>query len=86
MKCKVTVVLMPAEEGGWVAYAPVLGWATEGDTKEHALAMAKEMIELMLEEPKPDDLDALDIAYSPNAALAEVEVHVPSQEETRATG
>jgi antitoxin HicB len=45
-----TVVLEPAEEGGFVVHVPALPEVvTEGDTEAEALAMAKEAIELALE-------------------------------------
>lgn len=47
---KFTVVLEPAEEGGYVVYVPSLpGCISEGDTKIEALANIKEAIELYLE-------------------------------------
>ena len=46
-----TVILEPAEEGGFVVHVPALPEVvTEGDTEAEALAMAKEVIELALEE------------------------------------
>ena len=46
-----TVILEPAEEGGFVVHVPALPEVvTEGDTEAEALAMAKEAIELALEE------------------------------------
>ena len=44
-----SVILEPAEEGGFVVHVPALPEVcTEGDTEEEALAMAKEAIELVL--------------------------------------
>jgi antitoxin HicB len=46
-----TVILEPAEEGGFVVHVPALPEVvTEGDDEAEALAMAKEAIELALEE------------------------------------
>ena len=46
-----TVILEPAEEGGFVVHVPALPEVvTAGDTEAEALAMAKEAIELALEE------------------------------------
>ena len=46
-----TVILEPAEEGGFVVHVPALPEVvTEGDNEAEALAMAKEAIELALEE------------------------------------
>lgn len=45
-----TVILEPAEEGGFVVHVPALPEVvTEGDDETEALAMAKEAIELALE-------------------------------------
>lgn len=45
-----SVVLTPAEEGGFTVTVPSLhGCVTEGDTYEEALANAKEAIELTVE-------------------------------------
>lgn len=47
----VTVIYEPAEEGGYVAYAPSLpGCNTQGDTLEEAEKNITEAIELYLEE------------------------------------
>jgi antitoxin HicB len=59
-----TVILEPAEEGGFVVHVPALPEVvTEGDTEEEALAMAKDAIPLVLEsrrergEPIPVEVD-----------------------------
>jgi len=45
-----TVILIPEEEGGYSVEIPALpGCYTQGDTKEEAISMAKEAIELYLE-------------------------------------
>ncbi len=45
------IILEPAEEGGFVVHVPALPEVcTEGDTEEEALTMAREAIELVLEE------------------------------------
>lgn len=46
---KFTAVLQPAEEGGFVIKCVELPVATEGETKEEALANVKEAIEDYLE-------------------------------------
>ena len=58
-----TVILEPAEEGGYVVRVPALPEVvTEGDTEEEALAMAQDAIGLVMEsrrergEPIPDDV------------------------------
>jgi antitoxin HicB len=46
-----TVILEPAEEGGFTVHVPALPEVvTEGETEAEALAMAKEAIELAIEE------------------------------------
>ena len=46
-----TVILEPAEEGGFVVHVPALPEVvTQGDDEAEALAMAKDAIELALEE------------------------------------
>ena len=50
---KYTVILVPDEAGGYCVEVPCLpGCCTQGDTREEALAMAKEAIELYLESCK----------------------------------
>jgi predicted RNase H-like HicB family nuclease len=44
-----TVVLEPAEEGGFIARCAELPVASQGDTRDEALANAKEAIEGYLE-------------------------------------
>jgi predicted RNase H-like HicB family nuclease len=47
---KLTIVLEPADEGGFTAYVPSLkGCISEGDSKEEALENIKEATELYLE-------------------------------------
>ena len=79
-KHKVNVTPIP-DNGVWVAYIPVFGLATQGDSPEHALSMAKEIVELHLEDPQDGELELLDVAYSPDARLEAVEVDVPAAEE-----
>jgi predicted RNase H-like HicB family nuclease len=45
-----TAVLTPAEEGGFVAYNPETGTASQGETIEEAVANLREAVELYLEE------------------------------------
>ena len=47
---QLTAVLIPAEEGGFVAYNPETGTTTQGESIEEALAMLREATELYLEE------------------------------------
>ncbi len=51
---RLTAVLIPAREGGFVATNPETGTTTQGDTMEAALANLKEAIELYLEESPVD--------------------------------
>ena len=59
---KYTVILVPEEEGGYSVEVPALpGCYTQGETREGAIAMVKEAIELYLEsckahnEPMPEE-------------------------------
>ncbi len=45
-----TAVLIPAEEGGFVALNPETGTTTQGESIEEALAHLQEATELYLEE------------------------------------
>ena len=45
-----TAVLMPAEEGGFVAFNPETGSTTQGETVPEAVAKLREATELYLEE------------------------------------
>jgi predicted RNase H-like HicB family nuclease len=47
---ELTAVLLPAEEGGFVALNPETGTTTQGDTVEEAIANLKEATSLYLEE------------------------------------
>jgi antitoxin HicB len=58
-----TIILEPCEEGGFLVTTPALPEVgTQGDTREDALANAREAIELVLEhrlargEPVPPDI------------------------------
>jgi antitoxin HicB len=52
---KYTVILIPIEEGGYCVNVPFLPEVcTQGDTRDEAIAMAKEAIELTLECLKDD--------------------------------
>lgn len=46
----VTAVLTHAEEGGYIAFNPETGSATQGETIDEALANLREAVELYLEE------------------------------------
>lgn len=47
---QLTAVLIPAEEGGFVALNPETGTTTQGESIEEALANLREATELYLEE------------------------------------
>ncbi|PZV02697.1 MAG: HicB family protein [Cyanobium sp.] len=47
---ELTAVLSPAEEGGYVAYNPETGTASQGDSIDEALANLREATSLYLEE------------------------------------
>lgn len=50
---KYTVILIPEEEGGYSVEVPALpGCYTQGETKDEAISMVKEAIELYLESCK----------------------------------
>ena len=51
---RLTAVLIPAREGGFVAMNPETGTTTQGDSMETALVNLKEAIELYLEESSVD--------------------------------
>lgn len=70
-----TVLLYPAESGGYVALVPLFDLATEGDTVEHALDMAREVAELhvrgLIEDGEPI------VAEDGPPIVASIEVTVP---------
>ncbi len=47
---KLTAILTPVEEGGFVALNPETGTTTQGDSMDDALANLREATELYLEE------------------------------------
>jgi predicted RNase H-like HicB family nuclease len=47
---KLSAFLIPAEEGGYVAFSPETVTTSQGETVEEALANLKEACELYLEE------------------------------------
>lgn len=47
---QLTAVLIPAEEGGFVAFNPETGTSTQGETIEEALDNLQEATQLYLEE------------------------------------
>ena len=79
VKKRVTVVLFHDDEaGGYTAIMPTFPYCTtEGETVAEALAMAKESLELNLQEPSDWDLFNLDHAYSEHVVVGTVEIDVP---------
>ena len=47
---KLTAILTPAPEGGFVAYNPETGTSSQGETESEALSNIREATELFLEE------------------------------------
>ena len=79
-KRKVTVILYPGEDGGYVAFMPLFpSCTTEGDSVEEALKNAKESLELALESPSDTDLECLTLSHATHIVVGQVEVEVPSQ-------
>jgi predicted RNase H-like HicB family nuclease len=77
---KVTVILFPGEDSGYVAFIPLFpSCTTEGETVEETLKNAKESLELALEEPSDVDLECLDYSHAKYIVVGEVEVEVPKQ-------
>ncbi len=75
---RVTVVLFHDDEaGGYTAIMPMFPHCTtQGESVENALAMAKESLELNLQEPSDWDLFDLDHAYSEHVVVGTVEIDV----------
>ena len=73
-----TVLLYPAEAGGFVTMVPIFGLATEGDTFEHALAMAREAVELRIEALVEDGEPILEEEQTPVVASVDVKLPAPS--------
>ena len=77
---KITVILYPGEDDGYVAFMPLFpSCTTEGDTVEEALRNAKESLELALEEPNDTDLECLTLSHAKHLVIGEVEVEVPNR-------
>jgi predicted RNase H-like HicB family nuclease len=82
-KLKVTVVLFHDDEaGGYSVIIPTVPQlATMGETVEHAFVMAKECLEISLEEPADWEYYNLDHVYAGHVAVGAVEISVPSHPE-----
>jgi predicted RNase H-like HicB family nuclease len=82
-----TVLLVPADEGGYTVSVPALpGCITEGDSMEEALAMAREAIEsylyVLAEDGDPIPAEGADVVVrlgdAPEAILRRVTVGEPA--------
>jgi predicted RNase H-like HicB family nuclease len=77
---KVTVILFPGEDSGYVAFMPLFpSCTTEGETVEETLKNAKESLELALEVPSDTDRECLMYSHASYVVVGEVEVEVPHQ-------
>ena len=75
---KVTVILFPGEDSGYVAFFPLFpSCTTEGDTAAAALKNARESLELALEVPRDLDLHCLKHSHAGHVVVGEVEVELP---------
>jgi predicted RNase H-like HicB family nuclease len=72
-----TVVLVPADTGGYVAYVPVIpGCVTRGAAKEEALAMAEDAAAALLaDRAEHDEWIAIE---NPGAVVESIEVEMPT--------
>jgi antitoxin HicB len=69
------IVLIPEEEGGYSVLVPALpGCYTQGETRDEAIAMAKEAIELHLESLRREG----DEVPGDKVEVISVEVEVPA--------
>ena len=73
-----TVLLYRSEEGGYAALVPLLDVATQGDTVEHALAMAQEAANLRVRAMVRDGDVVLDEESPPIVASVDVAVPIPA--------
>lgn len=77
-KRKVTVILFPGEEGGYVAFFPLFSsCTTQGETIQEALENARESLELALEVPTDTDLYCLEYSHASHVVIGEIEVEAP---------
>jgi predicted RNase H-like HicB family nuclease len=67
MELHYSVVLEPAQEGGYVVHCPVLGVSSQGETRDEALENIVEAVEAFLESqrmlglPIPQEHGALEL-------------------------
>ena len=75
---KYTVILVPEEDGAYSVEVPALpGCYTQGETREEAINMAKEAIELYVESSVAHGEEVQEETIPP--VIATVEVRVPSE-------
>ena len=81
VKKKVTVVMLHDDAaGGYSVFIPTIPrLATVGENVEHGLAMAKECLEISLQEPGDWDYFELDNAYSEHIVVGSIEVELPER-------
>ena len=86
-KRKVTVILFPGEDSGYVAYMPLFpSCTTQGASVEETLRNAKESLELALDEATDTDIECLDYSHAKHIVVGEVEVEVSDQVGVSASG
>ena len=74
---KITVILIP-DEDGYAAYIPSFpSCNTSGDSPREALENAKESLELLFEQPSEDDIEDLNYAHADHVTVGEVELELP---------
>ncbi len=80
-KKKVTVVLFhddDSEDGGYSVVIPTIPQlGTMGDTVEHAFDMARECLEISLEDPADWDYYSFAQAYAEHVAVSTMEIEMP---------
>lgn len=82
----VPVILLPEAEGGYSVFIPLFpSCTTQGETAEEALNNAREALDLLLEDPGEDDLEAFDILGVSHVVVGQVEVEVPERVSNRAS-
>lgn len=79
MQYRYTVIIEPAEEGGYCVFVPALnGLATQGETLEEARAMARDAIighiESLAAHGDPIPVEYVDDYTEPRAEVVEVSV------------
>ncbi len=76
---KVTVILIP-DEDGYAAYIPSFSSCnTRGDSPRQALQNARESLKLLFEKPLKDDIKDLNLAHADHITVGEVELELPVQ-------